>query len=174
MNIYITSDTHFGHAALHERFKARPADFEEMIITHWKRIIHPEDIVIHLGDLFVGNPEYWLKWLPDLPGRKILVLGNHDGKSITWFMNHGFDFCCKEFTWKRYGFRILFSHIPKSDGDFDINIHGHLHEGRHREYSTDNRHILLSLEQTSYQPLKLDKMVENRKRNMNNTPQKQL
>jgi calcineurin-like phosphoesterase family protein len=160
MNIFIISDTHFGHTALHERYKVRPADYEEKIVLYWKKIIQPQDLVIHLGDLFVGNPESWVAWLPELPGRKILVLGNHDSKSIVWYMSNGFDFCCKEFTWKRHGLRILFSHIPKSEGDFDINIHGHLHEGRHRECNTDDRHVLVSLEHTLYQPLKLDKMID--------------
>ena len=45
-------------------------------------------------------------------------------------------------------------------GHFDLNIHGHLHLERHREFETDDRHFLFSLEKTVYQPLLLETIVK--------------
>ena len=39
-----------------------------------------------------------------LPGRKVLVMGNHDKKSARWYSEHGFDFVCNMFVLKYGGF----------------------------------------------------------------------
>ena len=74
-------------------------------------------------------------------------------------MKRGFDFCCNHFVWEMFDLRILFSHIPSLEAGFDLNIHGHLHSGRHREISTDERHHLISLEETGYQPQLLETVI---------------
>lgn len=160
MRIFVIADTHFGHQALHEDYLARPVNFGEMIIRNWKSIIKDEDLVIHLGDVVVGKSNEWDKTIPNLPGRKILILGNHDGKSLSWYLANRFDFCCTSFIWKLYGFDIAFSHEPLSEGDFDLNIHGHLHLNRHREIETGKKHFLFSLERTLYRPLLLETIVK--------------
>ena len=160
MRILIISDTHFGHIALAKRFQARPDDFEARIIRNWNRLIDPDDLVIHLGDLFVGNQSIWQEIASGLNGNKILVKGNHDERSYSWYMKQGFSFCCETFTWDLFGYNILFTHKPVTEGDFDINIHGHLHDGRHRELPTDERHILISLEKNGYEPMLLETMIK--------------
>lgn len=159
MRILIISDTHFGHKALKKRIGSRPSNFEEMIIRNWNRMVAPEDMIIHLGDLFIGNQSIWLETAAKLNGNKILVKGNHDERSYSWYMNKGFNFCCESFTWNLFGYNIMFTHKPVAEGDFDINIHGHLHDGRHRDMTTDERHILISLEKNGYQPQLLNTLV---------------
>ena len=160
MKVFVTTDTHFGHRSLAATLAERPNDFEARIVRNWQKMIAAEDMVIHLGDIVVGAPQDWSSFVPTLPGRKILVLGNHDRKSINWYLTRGIDFCCGTFTWDLFGVRILFSHEPCCDGQFDMNIHGHLHLGGHREYPCDARHYLLSIERTAYQPILLESIVK--------------
>ncbi len=53
MKIYITTDTHFDHANM-IKYCGRPENFNEII---WKGLeqIKNNDILIHLGDLCIGN-----------------------------------------------------------------------------------------------------------------------
>lgn len=160
MRILIISDTHFGHINLSKKYQERPPDFEEKISRNWNRMATPDDMIIHLGDVFVGNPKSWQNIVSKLKGRKILVKGNHDEKSNNWYLSNGFSFVCDSFVWVKYGYSILFSHKPTPEGDFDINIHGHLHEGKHRDLPVDHRHFLISLEKNGYQPMLLKTIIK--------------
>jgi len=160
MRVLVISDTHLGHRALVEKYQSRPMDFEDRIVKNWRRMVTEDDLIIHLGDVVVGKATDWPSVVPQLPGRKVLVLGNHDRKTQSWYMANGFDFCCVEFSWEMFGLRILFSHEPRTAGQFDLNIHGHLHLGRHREYICDERHYLVALEDTSYEPRTLHRIVK--------------
>ena len=82
MNYYI-SDPHFGHAKVipmcNRPFETIDA-MNECLIENWRRIVAPDDTVYVLGDVIYRNsrsPDYYLK---PLPGRKHLILGNHDTK----------------------------------------------------------------------------------------------
>jgi len=164
MRLFIITDTHFGHKNLGEKYQSRPADFETRIIRSWQQMIADEDMVLHLGDVVVGKTEDWRLIIPELPGRKVLILGNHDKQPVRWYMKNGFDFCCHQFYWEMFGLRILFSHEPLFSEEFDLNIHGHLHLGRHLEYKCDERHYLFELESSGYQPRTLDFIVKEWKR----------
>ena len=59
----------------------RPSDVDLIMITNWKRLVLPEDLVIHLGDVawgFLAKDKVLLDWMSDLPGTKFLIKGNHD------------------------------------------------------------------------------------------------
>jgi calcineurin-like phosphoesterase family protein len=77
-NVWVTSDTHFGHAKIMEYCKrpfATVAEMDEALITNWNALVHPGDRVYHLGDFSFGDPYPYLK---HLNGQKYLILGNHD------------------------------------------------------------------------------------------------
>lgn len=163
MKYWIISDTHFGHKEIID-YCGRPEDHEQIILHNL--IVHgsPNDCLIHLGD-FAFNDH--AKWCAELckhwAGRKILVIGNHDKKSAHWYMTHGFDFACESFKMKYGGKIICFSHKPQAwDGDWQVNIHGHLHNLGHRdnEYKDLKQwHRLYSPELEDYKPLRLDRMI---------------
>lgn len=161
MQIYVITDTHFGHKALIERFGIRPVDFESRIINNWHNRVRDEDMVIHLGDVIVGKDSSgWTETVRGLPGRKVLVHGNHDAKSHLKYLENGYTFSCLQFAWHMYGLDLLFSHEPVLEGSFDLNIHGHLHTGEHRdEGPLCERHFLLSLEEEGYAPMPLETIV---------------
>jgi calcineurin-like phosphoesterase family protein len=137
MKTWIISDTHFGHRKLEEW--GRPADFEKLIFKGLKQI-GADDLVIHLGDFCIGDDVKWHNAFFSVlsSNKRILVKGNHDHKSNTWYLEHGWHFVCDEFSDVYFGKKILFTHEPRrryknsAYGVFDFNYHGHLHGNAHR------------------------------------------
>ncbi len=137
MNIWLIADTHFGHKEM-TALADRPPGFENRITKHWINMVQDADFVIHLGDVFWNAVPHWQTVFSSLPGRKMLVVGNHDKKTLHWYMNNGFEFACHSFTWHIYGKSILFSHEPAPFFDEDLNIHGHLHTDVYRGFLLTN------------------------------------
>lgn len=166
MKYWVISDTHYHHRMLVEH-NYRPEGFEGLIAKHWREMVKPEDLVIHLGDVVVGRDgEAHDVYVRPMPGKKILVRGNHDSRSLGWYMGHGWDFCCDSFSIDYAGKRVLFTHIPDHNTPCDINVHGHLHaipEQSHRRAEImsfyKERHVLVAMELTKYRPLLLDTIV---------------
>lgn len=83
MNIFFTSDMHFGHANI-INFCQRPfASVEEMnegLIERWNAVVQPGDVVWSLGDFAFMPFENTLEVLKRLNGDLHMVLGNHDQK----------------------------------------------------------------------------------------------
>lgn len=78
---WFTSDTHFGHSMLIREDKRPFSTVEEMdqiLIANWNRRVSPQDTVYHLGDFTLGRDHD--KYLNQLNGNKILIIGNHDRK----------------------------------------------------------------------------------------------
>lgn len=175
MKIFATSDTHFGHKKM-IRY-GRPENFEDRIFEHlWKK---EGDILIHCGDFCIGQDAKWHeKFMMEAKGfkRKILVRGNHDNKSDSWYYDHGWDFVCFTFAIKYQGNLIFFSHKPQHQHllrGSQYNFHGHLHgkiEDSHRSEDlpiTYDRsfHIDLSPESWDYNIHSLEHIIhENRSR----------
>nr|MDO8119138.1 metallophosphoesterase [Candidatus Sigynarchaeota archaeon] len=164
MKIWLTTDTHFGHKKMLD-YCNRPADFEKKIMRGLLQI--PEDdVLIHLGDVCIGNDEvHHATWVQKLPIKtKILIIGNHDRKSIAWYLSHGWSFACHGLRLEAFGKKILLSHEPQpDDGWYDVNIHGHFHNKEHRigdslDFYTD-KHKKLALEDTNYLPITLEKFI---------------
>lgn len=165
MKIYAISDTHFNHKKLVEY--GRPVDFEEQILKNLSKV--DGDLLIHCGDFAIGKDEEGMaRFVEATTGfsEKVLVRGNHDNKSDSWYLEHGFDFVCESFSNKYFGKRILFTHIPARRGPFDNNIHGHLHGNTHRldgeqaELYEPGYHIDLAPEIRNYGPVSLQDLLK--------------
>ena len=150
--LYLTTDTHIGHLML-ERTGQRPVGFSELILENWRETVTDADTVLHLGDVAFHN-DTQLTRIAELPGRKILVRGNHDSKAITYYMEHGFAFACDELMMKLEGIHILFSHHPQYDHTADINIHGHQHDLHMDDRS--KLYLPLALESNGYRLFSVD------------------
>lgn len=167
MKIWLTTDTHFGHDKLVE-YNGRPRDFTVQIYRNLKAVLHDDALLIHLGDVCMGRDEQnHAMFIQTLPGKKILVRGNHDRKSNNWYLNHGWDFVCERFADQYFNTRILFSHIPVSyDNWYDMNIHGHFHNSDHRSQEAfllaikNQAQKLLALEYTNYKPVLLEEFIK--------------
>lgn len=164
MKVYLITDTHFNHDKLIE-YCSRPAGFSDLI---WEGL---EDLprgctLIHLGDICIGKDEEVHKRLMSYDCKKILVKGNHDKKSNHWYLAHGWDFVCEQFSDTYFGKRILFSHKPIVwDGEYEVNIHGHFHNTDHRRLEPEflaernGYQKLLAIEYTDYKPVLLEKFL---------------
>lgn len=162
MRIFCVSDTHFSHAKIIEY--GRPPDYEEKIKKNLKLMIRPEDLLLHLGDISLGNDKENSNWFKRvLKCRTILVKGNHDNKSYSWYLDNGWDFVCREFAGKYFGKKVIFSHVPflYDTERYEVNIHGHLHAGIHHEDfdKTGRDFRLVSMELSNYLPVLLNKIL---------------
>jgi len=167
--IFVTADMHLGHTGLSDDGH-RPKDFGELIVKRMGLLLNPSDILIDLGDVCWGDYDYWFERLKHIDCIKWLVRGNHDKKSVSWYLEHGYSSVTDGFRLEMFGKRIMFSHEPvRDDGWFDLNIHGHFHSfglDRVREMEPDlfkiltARHKLVSLEALHYEPVKLQRIVE--------------
>lgn len=174
MNVYLIADTHFNHKNI-ATYCQRPENFTELIIKRWNEVVKPEDTVIHLGDVQIGKKSEWI--MPALPGRKILVRGNHDRQqSCAWWMERGFAFACDGMKFRN----MWLTHEPSTslaDG-CELNVHGHLHNiwhgfqapermERDKELLGDDYkkrlkrpwQRLFAIEYTDYRPVEFDKFV---------------
>ena len=167
MRYMIITDTHFGHYKLLDH-GLRHKDADNRILNNCRKIVTPADILIHLGDVCIGNEVQWNDFFNlDISGKHWLCKGNHDRKSDSFYVLHGWDFVGDQIIIKRFGYRILFSHQPQEDGNyFDINIHGHFHNTDYEAKDPVNcaklckKHYLVKLEH-EYKPFLLKTIVRN-------------
>ena len=160
---WVISDTHFYHEACVE-FCNRPVDFTEQTLKNMRRVIAAQDTLIHLGDVIFYRYSTLALMLARVPGKKILVMGNHDRKSVGWYMSNGFDFAADMIVRDD----VIFTHRPLRDfpSGVNINVHGHLHNTGHRPteewYDPGGRHRLFVLEH-HYKPIELNSFLEQTK-----------
>jgi calcineurin-like phosphoesterase family protein len=80
-NIWLTSDTHFGHKNILHLGEGRPFDTIEehdaALIENWNSVVGKNDIVFHLGDFSMSIADME-GVAPFLNGFTVLVAGNHD------------------------------------------------------------------------------------------------
>mgnify|MGYP000800574296 FL=1 len=84
--IYFTADLHFGHTNIlkHQpnRLFAGENDstkHDEWLLELWRNTVGKKDMIYILGDLTFLKSEGARLLLEKLPGRKYMVVGNHDG-----------------------------------------------------------------------------------------------
>lgn len=164
---YVISDTHLGHKVI-VGYCQRPDNHEQLLVESMNTI-KQEDCLIHLGDICIGDDIGWHDCIKHLECRKVLVMGNHDSKSWSWYMEHGWDFVCDSFRLKYAGKIIQFSHKPEPwDGIWEINVHGHLHNLGHRDKEFKELkqwHRLYAPEIMQYRPIELSKFIQESKFN---------
>jgi calcineurin-like phosphoesterase family protein len=83
MSTWLTGDLHFYHENIIHYCRRPFSDVREMngvIASHWARLVAKDDTIYVLGDFaFTKDREYEVAELfNSLPGRKILLKGNHD------------------------------------------------------------------------------------------------
>ena len=163
---WVITDTHFGHERLLE-LSDRPKNYEYKILDKLDRI-ESGDVLIHLGDFVFGDKEKWNKlFFEALKGKAYLVKGNHDKQSDFSLLENGWDFVGRSLTIKRFGKKVLFSHMPQEwHGQFDLNLFGHFHNNDHRQCETEllaritpDKHMLIALEWNDYMPVTLKSLV---------------
>ncbi len=165
---FVISDTHFNHAGILE-FKdyiGKPVrgfdsidHMNQCMLDNWNDTVGPKDTVIHCGDVLFGlNKVDWLTAnFAKLPGKKRLVLGNHDNpKHLAPFFKDiqlWIDMSDKGF---------LFSHTPQHASTLAeshrfgtgkvLNVHGHIHTNP----SPEGPYKCVSVEQINFTPVDIE------------------
>lgn len=159
---YVISDSHFFHERIME-FAGRPYDHEVMMVKRWQRAVDDHDTVLHLGDLFFGGKAGYERFkeeiTPNLPGRKFIILGNHDKRRFDY---EGLGFTVlKPFSMLYRGYTVSFSHYPKFVTDPKaIHVHGHIHCHPYARGEYERaRNINVSVEVMDYRPHRVTRLL---------------
>lgn len=157
MATWYSADLHFGHVNI-SRYSGRPYDDVEAmnvdILDRFAERVSPEDTLVLLGDVAMGRLDDTVPLLGLLPGRRILVPGNHDkcwrGRGEKAARHHALYAAVFDEIWHDpdpvtlNGQRALLHHFPfRGSGDPNFPeryaehrpvdrgewlIHGHVHE----------------------------------------------
>jgi calcineurin-like phosphoesterase family protein len=178
-NVFLTSDTHFGHVNIcnftnYDGSPVRPWDsveeMDEEMVKRWNDTVGPKDKVYHLGDVVINRKS--LQILDRLNGDKVLIKGNHDIFPLKDYVKYFRDI-------RAYHVMngCILSHIPvhkESIARFGTNIHGHTHGNRVRKlrgvnvktgellYSDviDPDYFCVCVEQTDYRPISFEDVLK--------------
>lgn len=126
MSVYFIGDPHLGHKNI-AKFRPWVRSTEEntkLFLSEWNRVITKRDDVYMMGDVAFNNES--LELLKTLPGRKILIKGNHDdfvtskAQADVFYEIHGM--------LKYKGMWLTHCPIhPDEMRNRKCNIHGHVH-----------------------------------------------
>jgi len=87
---FVASDLHLGHKNSLRWTNPREEGYEERFLKGWEAVVSDKDAVILLGDIAFSSKSYWFGRLAELPGKKVLMLGNHDTNKLNWYKKWGF------------------------------------------------------------------------------------
>lgn len=168
MTVYFTSDLHLGHgfvAAL--RGFETAEDHDEALALNWAATVRKKDDIIWvLGDVTLSRFSRRACWFADLPGRKRLILGNHDRAHPMHRDAHNrlaeyldvFEYVSMAGRARLAGQDVLLSHFPyDADRGDEVRaaqwrlpdlgqtlVHGHLHAAEQHSRSgrgTEQLHV---------------------------------
>lgn len=158
---WIISDTHFGHANI-IKYCGRPYDHNKIMLREWSELINPRDTVLHLGDVTIWHTRhvFWANMVKELPGKKFLIMGNHDQQWTPkqWRTIAGFT-VTEPFIFNG----LYFSHEPGMPSPrWDVNIHGHTHNHTpfRRYEKLQAIYYNVSIEGMDYKPVKLGQILD--------------
>lgn len=141
--VWMTADLHLNHANVIQYCNRPFTDANQMneyLVAQTQKVKDDEWLVI-VGDLSMGDHDVAMEWVRRIPGRKVLVLGNHDltraGKCR--YLNERaedrrlplFEAVVPFLAWQdALGQDVFVSHYPATV-DYPLprilNYHGHLH-----------------------------------------------
>lgn len=163
-NVFLTSDTHFGHKniCVFENYDGSPVrpwdnveEMDEEMVKRWNETVGPNDKVYHLGDVVINRKS--LSIMERLNGDKVLIKGNHDIFKLTDYTKYFRDI---------RGYHVMngliLSHIPISKDSlarFGCNVHGHTHGNRVMMGDViDPDYFCVCVEQTDFRPIAFEEV----------------
>jgi len=165
--VFLTSDTHFGHAGVCKFVEADgvtkvrpwtdPHEMDEEMVKRWNNTVRPNDKVYHLGDVVINRKALGI--MSRLNGDKVLIRGNHD-----IFRDTEYNQYFRELRAYHVMNGMILSHIPiheESLGRFGTNIHGHLHANRvMKDGVVDVRYHNVCVEMTNFTPILFEDVLK--------------
>lgn len=172
--VWVSSDTHFGHANI-IRYSNRPwHSVDEMnagLIQRWNSCVKPNDIVYHLGDFTLSKDlEQIDEWLGAINGTIRLVRGNHDDwtqKSIDGLKNrHKIkwikDYAERKFVVDGKKHKVVMCHFPMlfwhGSHYGSIHLHGHCH-GNAQPHNVGVRRYDVGVDCNNWHPVSMECII---------------
>jgi calcineurin-like phosphoesterase family protein len=112
-DFWLIADTHFGDPDI-DGYTGRPADAEGRILASWRSLVADDEVVVHLGDLRgerLERPDRLAPLLSALPGRLLLLLGDHDCPGPEPYARLGIGLI-PPFALRRGDWTVAFTHVP--------------------------------------------------------------
>lgn len=125
-NVWLTTDWHLYSKEWNDQHPHRSKANLERLAANFNSTIGEHDLLIHLGDICdpeSADYETMKKIISSIPGRKILVRGNHDTEKDPYYIGLGFDDVVDVLVIHN----MIFTHKPIQVAPDELNIHGHLH-----------------------------------------------
>ena len=124
------------------------------LIEAWREAVADDETIVCLGDIsaegymHVGHEQMWNA----APGRKHLVLGNHDVDRVNRVRTLETETSAVVLLAPGDP-NLVLTHVPLLEVPVGcVNVHGHLHE---KSSPTRDRHINVSVEQLDYRPVRM-------------------
>ena len=162
--VWITSDWHLFHKNI-IKYCNRPFNNEyemtECLIRKVKEKISPNDTLLVLGDITIKSSKKWMvplyHLIASIPGKKILVKGNHDLYHLDFYREIGFKYIVEFITIQDY----IFVHDPsRAFGNRKV-ICGHVHEKWKTNIVDGRECINVGVDQWNFEPVKLSEIINN-------------
>ena len=159
---WVWSDLHLRHANIIKHCKrpfANARDMDRTMVTVWKSVVGADDTVLNGGDVALAGSlgESGRARISEAPGRKILVVGNHDFNRRSGLLDaagHGIATGILSIDTDP---PMVLTHVPMSVLPSGwVNLHGHVHNN---EPLRDTPHINVCVEHTEYRPLPLESLL---------------
>lgn len=164
--IYLYADPHFNHRNMAEVFtlsdgsKARPftsvEEMDQTLLSNYREAVGEEDVVWWLGDVCFKPHQQMIDLIASLPGRRHLILGNHDRENVGRYVRMGFEKIRS--SWQTD--HLLITHIPVHPNSLSrrgtpmVNVHGHTHTACY-----DGPYVNVCVEQTQYRPIAWEEVL---------------
>ena len=163
---WLWSDLHLSDRAVvvtgREQFGGDVVRMNRHLLREWRRRVGPDDTILCLGD--VAHPDAWRdpRLVLDVracPGRRVLVLGNHDLghrqdlRDVGFVEQHLAVLCDTDPV-------LALTHMPLRRVPLGaVNVHGHVHGGRSAAAPTA-RHLNAVVDRTDFAPVSLAEVLE--------------
>jgi calcineurin-like phosphoesterase family protein len=159
MAAYLCADLHIAHESIHiYRNFDSVEQHDEFVCDSWCDTVrsNKRDTTYILGDVAFSEAG-WLK-VDALPGRKVIILGNHCTEKVSASFIAGLKTVNSVHSLYGYKNGIIMSHAPLHPEHLrgKRNLHGHLHGHLVR----DRRYFNCSLEQINMRPIHMDEVYE--------------
>lgn len=171
MNIFLISDTHFGHTSPYTKFTREDGSMlrphgsaeagDEAMIENWNKVVSHNSKVYHLGDVFMTTKANEIaNVMRRLNGTKVLIKGNHDVAKLSVYAEH-----FKDVRAYHVLANLALSHVPIHPQSVSErwlgNVHGHLHHRcvEDKFGNPDPRYFSVCVERINYTPIALEEVI---------------
>lgn len=155
MNSVVWADLHVDHEQACKARGYTVKEFQELISDTWIKCVTPRTTAILVGDIALFHSG--LLMLKKLPGKKILVMGNHDTERENDIRDLLEVFDDIKGLWHPRKRKLSFSHAPQHPQHLRgrKNVHGHIHT----DIIPDERYVNVCWDHLQDGPVDLERII---------------